>query len=246
MEELSGCWREAARADAVAIELLKIRTHLTSSSVALLSSSFSSHPHYPSPSDSDSHPDSPDITDYEIITAILRHVEQTSRLLRDLHDLFPIFRLRVPVVIYYLTVILPCLQKTLRDMLAFLMCDDWSIRMKWTLMHERLNEQGGMTLALRFVMYVDFLVQCVRLLSRWVNVFQSLGSFLEGNGSDRIASFGGVRGLVLVLLLVLDFTRWDVGRSGMRRNWLDGGNSGQHIDHQLTIPRRWNCCAWEF
>lgn len=34
------------------------------------------------------------------------------------------------------------------------------------LMHERLNEQGGMSLALRFVMYVDFLVQCVRLLSR--------------------------------------------------------------------------------
>ncbi|TGO21663.1 hypothetical protein BPAE_0207g00180 [Botrytis paeoniae] len=148
MEELSGCWREAARADAVAIELLKIRTHLTSSSVALLSSS-SSHPH--SPSLSDSHPESPGITDYEIITAILRHVEQTSRLLRDLHDLFPIFRLRVPVVIYYLTVILPCLQKTLRDMLAFLLCDDWSIRMKWMLMHERLNEQGGMSLALRFV-----------------------------------------------------------------------------------------------
>ncbi|ATZ55249.1 hypothetical protein BCIN_11g05250 [Botrytis cinerea B05.10] len=161
MEELSGCWREAARADAVAIELLKIRTHLTSSPTPLISSS-SPHPHSPSLS----HPDPPSIPDHEIITAILRHVEQSSRLLRDLHDLFPIYRLRVPVVVYYLTVILPCLQKTLRDMLAFLLCDDWSIRMKWMLMHERLNEQGGMSLALRFVMYVDFLVQCVRLLSR--------------------------------------------------------------------------------
>lgn len=34
------------------------------------------------------------------------------------------------------------------------------------LMHERLSEQGGMSLALRFVMYVDFLVQLVRLLMR--------------------------------------------------------------------------------
>lgn len=38
--------------------------------------------------------------------------------------------------------------------------------MQWMLMHERLSEQGGMSLALRFAMYVDFLVQLVRLLMR--------------------------------------------------------------------------------
>ncbi|EDN96258.1 predicted protein [Sclerotinia sclerotiorum 1980 UF-70] len=161
MEELSGCWLEAIRADTVAIELLKIRTHLTSTSTPLLSTSSPSSP-YPSTFTRSS---SPSIKDPEIITAILRHVEQTSRLLRDLYDLFPIYRIRVPVIVYYLTVILPCLQKTLRDMLAFLTCEDFSLSLRWLRMYERLNEQGGMTLTLRFVMYVDFLVQCVRLLT---------------------------------------------------------------------------------
>ena len=48
------------------------------------------------------------------------------------------------------------------------------------LMHERLNEQGGMSLALRFVMYVDFLVQCVRLLSRWGKEFFFSSFFFFG------------------------------------------------------------------
>ncbi|KAF7868656.1 hypothetical protein EAF04_005186 [Stromatinia cepivora] len=159
MEELSGCWLEAIRADTVATELLKIRTHLTSSPIPLLSSSPSPYPSTLTRSSS------PSINDPEIITAILRHVEQTSRLLRDLYDLFPIYRIRVPVIVYYLTIILPCLQKTLRDMLAFLLCEDFSLSLRWLRMYERLNEQGGMTLTLRFVMYVDFLVQCVRLLT---------------------------------------------------------------------------------
>ncbi|KAB8291130.1 hypothetical protein EYC80_009818 [Monilinia laxa] len=145
MAELSGCWLEADRADHVATELLRIRNILS-----------------PITSPSSSNPSS----DYETQTAILRHVEQASRLLRDLHDLFPIYRSRAPLLVYDLTVLLPCLQKSLRDMLAFLRCEDFAPRMQWMLMHERLNEQGGMSLALRFVMYVDFLVQLVRLLMR--------------------------------------------------------------------------------
>ena len=35
-------------------------------------------------------------------------------------------------------------------------------------MVERLGDQGGMSLPTRFVMYVDMLVQLVRLLSRQV------------------------------------------------------------------------------
>ncbi|ESZ93609.1 hypothetical protein SBOR_5987 [Sclerotinia borealis F-4128] len=155
METLHGCWLEADRADSVATELLRIRSVLNP-----MTSSSSS------PSSAHATSLSAPSFDHEIITAILRHVEQTSRLLRDLHDLFPIYRLRVAIVIYYLTVILPCLQRTLRDMLEFLTCEDFSPRVKWALMHERLNEQGGMSLALRFVMYGDFLVQLVRLLSR--------------------------------------------------------------------------------
>ncbi|KAI9644920.1 hypothetical protein NHQ30_006954 [Ciborinia camelliae] len=144
MEELQGCWYEAIRADSVATELLRIRSIFDPSSSLL----------------------SLPTSDYEIITTVLRHVEEISRLLRDLHDLFLIYQVRVPFLIYYLALLLPCLQKTLRDMLEYLKCDDFSATVKWSLMHERLNEQGGLSLECRFVMYVEFLVQLVRFLKR--------------------------------------------------------------------------------
>ena len=53
------------------------------------------------------------------LTALLEEFESVSKLLRDLYDLFPIYRSRVPVVIYYLNVFLPSLQKTMRDMLIY-------------------------------------------------------------------------------------------------------------------------------
>jgi len=103
---------------------------------------------------------------YENISAVLKEVESASRLLRDLYDLFPIYRSRVPVVLYYLNVILPTFQKTMRDMLIYIDNGDLPARTQWTLMSQRLSDQGGMTLAQRFVMYCEALVQTVRLLSR--------------------------------------------------------------------------------
>jgi len=86
------------------------------------------------------------------ITALLREIESTSRLLRDLHDLFPIYRSRAPIVVYYLTVLLPCLSKTLRDMMVYIDNEGLEYPTQWTLMNERLSEQGGMPLVHRFVM----------------------------------------------------------------------------------------------
>lgn len=103
---------------------------------------------------------------YENISAVLREVESASRLLRDLYDLFPIYRARVPMVRYYLNVILPTFQKTLLDMLNYVDNGELPARTQWTLMGQRLGEQGGMTLAQRFGMYCEALVQTVRLLSR--------------------------------------------------------------------------------
>ena len=90
---------------------------------------------------------------YDPITILLREVETTSRLLRDLHDLFPIYRDRVSIVLYYLTVILPCLQRTLRDMVICIDHEALSARVQWVVMMERLQNQGGMGLAPRFAMY---------------------------------------------------------------------------------------------
>lgn len=136
MEELSGCWREAQRADKVADELKRIRSDLS-------------------------------LDFYNPITDLLREVESTSRLLKDIHDMFPIYRSRVAIILYYLTVLLPCLCKTLRDMMIYLDNDAIPSSTQWTLMNERLSEQGGMALSNRFVMYIEYLVQVVRLLSRY-------------------------------------------------------------------------------
>ena len=122
MDELQGCWLEAARCDRVAIILLRLRNDLT-------------------------------LVFHEHITALLREVESTSRLLRDLYDLlFSIYRNRVGIVIYYLNVILPCLSRTLRDMMIYIDNGQLSFTAQWTLMNERLGDQGGMPLVHRFVM----------------------------------------------------------------------------------------------
>ncbi|KAG4415902.1 hypothetical protein IFR04_010977 [Cadophora malorum] len=51
-------------------------------------------------------------------------------------------------------------------MMVYIDNDAFPARTQWTLMVERLGDQGGMSLPTRFVMYVDMLVQLVRLLSR--------------------------------------------------------------------------------
>jgi hypothetical protein len=86
------------------------------------------------------------------VTALLAGVESISRILRDAHDLFPFYRPRVPLVLYYLTVVLPCLRRTLRDMMIYISHDELLPCRKLILMSERLSDQGGMSLASRFVM----------------------------------------------------------------------------------------------
>ncbi|EHK99211.1 hypothetical protein M7I_4893 [Glarea lozoyensis 74030] len=103
---------------------------------------------------------------YEHISAVLKEVECSSRLLRDLYDLFPIYRSRVPMVLYYLQIILPTMCKTMRDMTIYIENDALTIKDQWVVMNNRLSAQGGMTLAQRFLMYCEALVQTVRLLSR--------------------------------------------------------------------------------
>ncbi|KAH8599064.1 hypothetical protein B0O99DRAFT_34371 [Bisporella sp. PMI_857] len=105
---------------------------------------------------------------HDHIAALLREIESTSRLLRDLHDIFPIYKSRVPIILYYLTVILPCLCRTLRDMMIYIDNEQLPYTAQWVLMNERLGAQGEMDLVHRFIMYIEFLVQLVRLLSRSV------------------------------------------------------------------------------
>ncbi len=107
-----------------------------------------------------------DLEYYDNITAVLRNVESASRLLRDLYDLFPIYKPRVPIIVYYLNVCLPSLCQTMREMMLFLDNQSLPPNRQWILMYERLTDQGAMGLPTRFIMFVDLLVQLVRLLSK--------------------------------------------------------------------------------
>jgi hypothetical protein len=115
-----------------------------------------------------------DLEFYDQISAVLKEVESTSRLLRDLYDLFPIYRSRGSIIVYYLNVILPSLCRTMKEMMLYLEHENLPARAQWTLMSDRLSQQGAMTLAARFVMYVELLIQLVRLLSRCAESIHSL------------------------------------------------------------------------
>lgn len=135
-EELYGCWVEACRCDKVASLLLLLR----------------------SKNEVDDY--------YDNITILLREVESSSRLLRDLYDLFAIYRSRIPYIHYHLTVILPSMSKTMRDMMVFIDNDQLPTRLQWRLMGEKWLEESEMGLSNRFQMYCDALIQIIQLLSR--------------------------------------------------------------------------------
>ena len=147
MELLAGCWHEALRADVVAAKLVRIRQ--ASESVGL--------------------------EIYQPLTILLKEVESCSTLLRDLNDLFPIYRLRVPIVTYYFAVLLPSLQKTLIDMLIYIGDEGLEPLKQWEIMRHRLDGLGGLTLAERCAVYNGFLIQTARLLSRSVTYYIFFG-----------------------------------------------------------------------
>lgn len=90
---------------------------------------------------------------FEQTSQLHASVTSTSGLLRDLHDLFPIYRPRLHLIRDYLTVLLPCLQKTLSDMDIYVdVKNTMSSATQWVYLHDRLNSQGGQTLVLRFAM----------------------------------------------------------------------------------------------
>ncbi|KAI1352217.1 hypothetical protein F5Y01DRAFT_96136 [Xylaria sp. FL0043] len=101
------------------------------------------------------------------LTAIIDHLQITSRLLRDLADKSQIHLSQVPVMIDYLNVILPCLCRTLRDILGFYEDKFLSKEHRWrTMYHSMSNELPGTTLPARFVMYNQFLGLLNYMLTR--------------------------------------------------------------------------------
>jgi hypothetical protein len=97
---------------------------------------------------------------------VVRQIQFSSRLLRDLYDLSPIYRVRVRVVLEYLVILLPCYKRTLHEIFHHLGDPGLPFQQIWINIYNQLSKEDGMPVGNRFELYNSFLIQLVRLLSR--------------------------------------------------------------------------------
>ncbi|OTB15944.1 hypothetical protein K445DRAFT_104698 [Daldinia sp. EC12] len=101
------------------------------------------------------------------LSGVIEEIFNTSRLLRDLAEQAQIHVSQLPAVFDYLNVILPCLCKTLRDIMSFYEDKSMNKEHRWRTMYHKLgNELPGTTLPARFIMYNQFLRLLQELLTR--------------------------------------------------------------------------------
>lgn len=105
---------------------------------------------------------------YEHITLVMRQVEKMSRSLRELYHLYPACIPRIPMLTYYLEIILPCLAKTLLDMVHCVCNRDLVPAAQWWTMYDHFYDEARTSLAARFAIYNDYLIQLVQLMSRCI------------------------------------------------------------------------------
>lgn len=101
------------------------------------------------------------------IVALAEEIRATSRLLRDLADRSQVHVSRVPIVANYLNVVLPCLSRTLKDIIAYYEEKTVSREIRWRKMYNKMTEEAaGLALPQRFVVYNHFLSLLKQLLTR--------------------------------------------------------------------------------
>ncbi|KAI1100719.1 hypothetical protein F4804DRAFT_36325 [Jackrogersella minutella] len=104
------------------------------------------------------------------LNAMIEEIYNTSRLLRDLAEQAQIHLSQLPAVFDYLNVVLPCLCKTLRDIMTFYEDKKLNKEHRWrTMYHKMGNELPGTSLPARFIMYNQFLRLLQELLTRSPN-----------------------------------------------------------------------------
>jgi hypothetical protein len=102
------------------------------------------------------------------ITALIEEIRTTSNILRQLFERAGAFFNRVPVVLDYLNIVLPCLSRTLRDITTFYEDRALAKDLRWRKMyHKMMAEAGNMPLLHRFSLYNHFLTVLVQLLVRY-------------------------------------------------------------------------------
>jgi len=107
------------------------------------------------------------------LVALTEEVRGCSNLLRDLADRSQVHISRVPIVLNYLNVVLPCLCRSLRDITTHYEDKTLSREIRWRKMYHKMTEEaGGLPLPQRFVLYNHFLSLLKQLLTRYHPHFQ--------------------------------------------------------------------------
>ncbi|KAH7374880.1 hypothetical protein B0T11DRAFT_3940 [Plectosphaerella cucumerina] len=101
------------------------------------------------------------------MTALIEEMRTTARILRDIADRSQVHHARVAVLLNYLNVVLPCLQRSLRDITAYYEDKTLSREIRWRKMYNRMTEEaGGLPLPQRFALYNSFLSLLKQMLVR--------------------------------------------------------------------------------
>lgn len=104
------------------------------------------------------------------MTSLADEIRTSARLLRDLADRSQVHISRVPVVLNYLNVLLPCLCRTLRDINAYYEDKTLTKEIRWRSMYHKMTEEAaGLPLPQRFTLYNHFLGLLMELLTRSPN-----------------------------------------------------------------------------
>jgi hypothetical protein len=145
---LTGCCREAERADLVSLNLEGLRNTLPEPF----------HVH---------------------LTTVMEAIRGSSRLLRDLADRSQIHFARVPHMLNYLNIVLPCLCRSLCDITSYYEDKSLTKEIRWRKMYNKMTEEvGGLPLPERFVLYNHFLLLLRQLLTRLVSYPGTIGEVL--------------------------------------------------------------------
>ncbi|KAH7023166.1 hypothetical protein EDB80DRAFT_878661 [Ilyonectria destructans] len=104
------------------------------------------------------------------LTVTIEEIRISSQLLRELADHSQVHFSRVPVVLDYLEIILPCLSRSLRDITGHYEDRTLTKENRWRKMyHSMTDEAGGLSLPQRFILYNHFLTLLRELLTRSPN-----------------------------------------------------------------------------
>ncbi|KAL2154119.1 hypothetical protein VTH82DRAFT_2795 [Thermothelomyces myriococcoides] len=104
------------------------------------------------------------------LIALAGEIRDSSRLLRSLVDCAHVYITRVPFMTNYLSILLPCLSRTLKDIVMYYEEKTLSREIRWRKMYNKMTEEaGGLPLPQRFVLFNHFLSLLKQLLTRSPN-----------------------------------------------------------------------------